>query len=400
MMSSATQKKINFEGFLSFVIVLTIFQQMPVIKELFYWYIRVIEYLFFAILVAHSLFSLITFSRVTFIKWLLIIFINSLLISILEYIFGNGTIELAFSVSIPLGIVSCGLHSKYTKSQYSRLLLMYFFYSTIMGTLNIFYYADGFKILQYYAVPSKNQIGPLLGIAINIGIYLLFYNHSLQRLKTKKVYLLISLILAISSLIAIRNRSGLFSLLIVQLVVFVKINKKSFTVKKVVIVLVIFVLFIFSVYFGIWSEFYDYIWSSFFKNYDISSIESISAGRYNTYLEAIQYILKYPLFGQLANNVSFQRIPHNYLLNIWVNYGLLLSLPLSIFYIYLWYFAIRGIMCMKKEDFFLPYVILLFSLIVSLFEYTYPYGPGVSQIMLWFVLGRFIKTISFKVNKY
>jgi len=31
--------------------------------------------------------------------------------------------------------------------------------------------------------------------------------------------------------------------------------------------------------------------------------------------------------------------------------------------------------------------LLMLGLIISMFEYTYPYGPGVSQIMVWFMLG-------------
>ena len=106
----------------------------------------------------------------------------------------------------------------------------------------------------------------------------------------------------------------------------------------------------------------------------------------------MEFIKQYPVLGELETGKSISVTPHNYILNKWLNYGIIGSLPIVLFYLYLWFFTIKGIFISKKTlGFKLPVWVLLFSLIVSMFEYTYPYGPGASQIMVWFLLGQYYR---------
>lgn len=71
--------------------------------------------------------------------------------------------------------------------------------------------------------------------------------------------------------------------------------------------------------------------------------------------------------------------------------------PFVLLYLYLRYFSLNEIKNKEKNKFTLPIWVLLFSLIINTFVYTYPYGTGTSQIMLWFLLGQYIRIEKLKV---
>ena len=100
----------------------------------------------------------------------------------------------------------------------------------------------------------------------------------------------------------------------------------------------------------------------------------------------------YPIFGELNTVDRFFGRAHNYILNKWVRYGIIGSLPMIILYISLFAFDARLLLSrIRTSKSVLTGWLLLFGLIISTFEYTYPYGPGVSQIVVWFMIGQVIR---------
>lgn len=173
----------------------------------------------------------------------------------------------------------------------------------------------------------------------------------------------------------------------------IKSNKMEITYKKFLIlnIIGIFLLIIYAS--GILKELTNFLWNSLTLNYNINDLNSLSAGRTDGYLEALKISIKNPLFGQLSNNISLEHQVHNYILNKWIKYGIFGSLPIIAFYIYLWKISLKGVFLNNKSN--VVFYILLFSLIVSILEYTYPFGPGVSQIMLWFLLGQYLNSMEY-----
>jgi len=131
---------------------------------------------------------------------------------------------------------------------------------------------------------------------------------------------------------------------------------------------------------------------AFTLNFDLHDLNSLSADRINTYKLAVEYIRMYPAFGELTAGESLYGIAHNYILNKWVKYGLIGSLPFVLFYIYL-------VLVIMKNAFFegvnlegkkTAHWLLIYGFIISVFEYTFPFGPGTSQVMTWFMLGNYL----------
>ncbi len=75
--------------------------------------------------------------------------------------------------------------------------------------------------------------------------------------------------------------------------------------------------------------------------------------------------------------------PHNFILYKLVQLGAIFAMPFIFYYCFL----IRKIFIKKSSNEFSSWL-LLFSIFVSLFEYAYPFGPGVSQFMLWFLIAQ------------
>ncbi len=388
--------KNQYKRMVLFILInLTIIQQMPFIKDQFYSQIRLILYVGFALSSAISFLRINKFSKVNFVRYFIFTITYSFVLVFIVKIFVGDSTEM-FELIIPFGVLICSLNTNYNKRQLSNLLIWYVILSLILGTSSIFYYGQGFTITRNYFLVGKNQIGPLLGIsAVISGIWIL--NKKQFDVKYDNlIFKMAIFVLLIASIIVIRNRSGLLGIFITAILALPKEYKFRFTIKNILILQVVLLVFVLSYFLGLFDGIIDAIFKSLFFNYDISDINSISAGRTNVYTTSLKFIRRHPILGELGTGKAIFSIPHNYIINKWVKYGVFGSLPLILFYLYLWFFSFKEIKvkCKKTNYALLPIWVLLFSLIVSMFEYTYPYGPGVSQLMVWFLLGQYFRNNS------
>lgn len=393
----ARQENIIKIALLYILINLTVIQQMPIIKDYYYNKIRFLLYLGFGITSFYSIFSLSQFIKYKLVKYYVLCIIYLILLFIVANLFGViQAINAVFELLIPFGILLCSLNIKLKKRQLKNILITYAILSAILGCSSIFYYGQGFIILRSYFLTGKNQIGPLLGISAIIMIYSLFGIDSTTNRKRKKSAIIADIILffiIISSMIVIRNRSGLVAIALVSILIVLGQSKGKLNLKNVIVVQLVLLLLILLMITGVFGKMLQIIKEAFISNYDVTDLNSISAGRIVVYKNAIMYICNNPILGELSALYKFNEIPHNYILNKWVRYGMMGSLPIVVFYLYIWKFDLKSLKKSRKrkEENTLALWVLLFSLIVSFFEYTYPFGPGVSQIMVWFLLGQYLK---------
>ncbi|KDR91423.1 hypothetical protein EI18_07865 [Enterococcus hirae] len=318
-----------------------------------------------------------------FFRYTFLLFIYSLLL--LAFVpFQQEKDYLVLEISIPLGIMITSSSYILNTKEKQKFLNFYVLIVTILSLSVVFYYNGGFSISQLYTVPSKNQIGPLIGGAFVIG-----YISFLERKTNNHFYRIINLILLIilgSTLIAIRNRTGILGII---LFICIKTLKKfkinNYSLRKVLVFFSILFFILTSGYF-LWGKFIiEYINTSLFTNYDLSDLNSLSAGRISGYTNALNFIRENFLFGNInamhTYNLSIK--PHNFILYKLVQLGAIFAMPFIFYYCFL----IRKIFIKKSSNEFSSWL-LLFSIFVSLFEYAYPFGPGVSQFMLWFLIAQ------------
>lgn len=388
--SMIAKNQIN-KVFIVVLVSLVVFQQMPMISDLYYSQIRVILYLLFGIFSFVSFLSIEKYLRHRIVLLLSMVLIYSFFLFLIILILGK-TPNPFLELLIPFGILICSLNTKFSRYELSKLLLFYSLIVALMGVSSVFYYGNGFTIAQEYLVPSKNQIGPMLGIS-SILLFISIFDKEQYKLKHNYLIIRISLlILTLGALLAVRNRSGILGVIIITTIFLLKEFRPRLNVRNLLLFSFFSLLFLALYRYGTLNLFTSVVWNSLTLNYNITDYESLSAGRVEVYSSAVSFILQHLVIGEIGSNSSFAYTPHNYILNAWVKYGIVGSIPLVAYYLYLWLFAVRGCLLNRtKNRFSLPLWVLLFSLIVSIFEYTYPYGPGVTQLMLWFLIGQLLK---------
>jgi len=121
-------------------------------------------------------------------------------------------------------------------------------------------------------------------------------------------------------------------------------------------------------------------------------MDNLSAGRVKIYEIAIIFLKNNFFLGELNSSEYVPGIAHNYLLNKVVKYGLIGSIPLIFLYLYIVIFIFKTLLKQIKlgRNINLSLLLIWQAIIISFFEYSYPYGPGVSQALSWFLLGQYL----------
>lgn len=377
-----------------FGIVLTAIQQMPLIRDLAYNEIRQLLYIVFGLVAYLSLRRSLSTSLPRFIKLFLIVILLSTAEMLLFQLLGwRSSLSRITELLVPFGILVSSYSLDFDQDSIDKLLMVYSSLAVLMGVLLVLYYGGGFFLReQYIAGTSKNQTGPILGIASVILFDRLVRNRISRSYKRLEVFVTILLLIgAISALVVLRNRAGLFGVLLVFALIILSKLRRSFTLLLLIILLIVVILLSILFLAGYLDPFLGIINDAFTMNYDITDLNSLSAGRISTYLEALRFVSQYPFFGELVSGEVFFGTAHNYVLNKWVSLGVVGSLPFVVLYAYLFAIAFRMLFNKRRNDSAQTALwILLLGLTISMFEYTYPYGPGVSQVMVWFCLGAFL----------
>ena len=278
---------------------------------------------------------------------------------------------------IPFGLLIVGRYRYPTGATWNTMLKIYVSLVVLMVFLNINYYMSSFSVMKMYVIPYKNQIGPMLGLSSII--VLSFMGDCLKKgLMSKSIGYGTMLVFLIYFQLIMRNRSGIIAFIIIGVIFLIKQKKSTY---YLVVAIIAFIPL--TIYFD---RIFNFIWLSFTLNYDSSSLTSLSAGRIHDYMIAINYLKENFLLGSLPDGRGPNISPHNYILNIVMNYGIF-ALPLVILYIGLIVFSLKRILYGSTERTILIGLLLAYSLIISMFEYSFPYGPGVSQMILWLTLG-------------
>lgn len=364
------------------LIIFIILQQFPIVFESFYQEFRLIIYFIFSLLIVFSLSTLQKALQYRLFFFFFMVLIYSVLLSLISQE------NIVLNLGIPFLVVLVSLGMKLDEKQLKKILILYVLGVTLMGLAVIFYYVDGFSITVTYAIPAKNQRGSMIGYAILISFMSVFKDrfHTVRFLNRNVSFILFSLNFLV--LLTFRNRASILGIALCAFFILLSLVKYKQTINKWFLIFFMTSMFIILSLAGFFDGLYSFMWDSITLNYDITDLESLSAGRTDTYIDALRYSLKNPVAGEILAEPSVLGTPHNYILYNWVKYGIVMSLPIILYYLYLWFFSLKGIMMNQNNS--LPVWLLLFSLIVSMFEYTYPYGPGVSQFFMWFLLGQYL----------
>lgn len=275
-------------------------------------------------------------------------------------------------VAIVLGIVVIGYNIRIDSNALERIIVLYI----LLGTLSALSYVlvFGFGIHEQYLVDYKNQLAPLFSV-----LALLAVSHAISSSRFKILMALCTLLL-IAVIGILRARTALIAApFCIMLYIFLS-QKISRKVKLLVIGLVI--AFIVSNM--------DLISEIFISGKQGTDLNSISSGRVSRISDGIEFLAKDNnlLTGSLWGDQYDKGIVHMFLLNLWTEYGIILSFPIALFYfVFLWRVISHSFKRgngFDDRDRIIPLMILLLF-IISFNEYSYPFSP-VSSVFLSYLL--------------
>lgn len=376
---------------LTLLVLATVVAQLPPVKALFYEQFRVALYLGFAAAVFIALRMKSRASAPLLVAFTWVMGYAAALVLVLTLISGEASMTPLIEVMAPCGVLLAAYRSEQGRRQTGYTLFFYEVLAAILGAWAVIHYNSGAAISRAYVVESKNQIGPILGIACLAALFFALKRWAVGGGRSAVAGIMHSVLATtlLLSMLYVRNRSGIVGVTIVGcMMVFHALGRLSM-VRKVVVALLGACAASLAIVFDAFGSIAGFYWDSLTLNYDPSDMDSVSAGRLEGYRWALRFIWENPLLGESGSPGDVAMIPHNYLLNKWVLYGLVGAAPFVLYYLGLWWrvLARGGRASASSELSQLSRALLLFVLLVSLVEYSYPFGPGTSTVMVWFILG-------------
>ena len=333
------------------------------------------------------IFILLFFLCITFSFWksrfarhyfllLILVFVMSILVDA----FFNNRMYLGAARDVALCFIALviGWRLNMGRKDIERLLLFFSLVVLFSGLMQVLTNIGGFVIRSQYLADAKNSLGALLGTVI-ISMMIVWRSSKVPFVRLVAFFFLI---LGLVLVITIRARGALLSTVIVGLMVFFGLIRKTN-----VAILLVALFFIALISLPLMSDaVYNYVYDSLFSG--TQSVD-FTSGRLSTYQSAIEYLSEGEnlFLGDVDQSFNLGSWIHNYFLLQVFRYGIVFSLPLLVLYLYVFYLSAKESMRIRSliNESGFPLVLVLFF--ISLLEPTFPYSPGTATLFNFVLMG-------------
>ena len=284
------------------------------------------------------------------------------------------------SIAICLVSIMIGWQMRLSERRFWWLLMAFSGFTLFVGLMQVFTNVGGFIISDQYLTDNKNALGVLLA-STTVVLVLLGMNQ--RRTIILKIIILSLAVLSFFILLTIRARGSTVTVLLMLLYIFYERFKgRNFVVYLLgVLILLVIVLMVLP------DSFIEYFTDSFTLNRE----GDITSGRAQRNQAGLSFLAQYPLFGNLGKNVDVGII-HNYLLNRTFAFGLVFVFPIFLMFVFILVFDIKRSICANnRENGNIGYYLLLIPFIISMAEYSFPYGPGTATVFNFLLFGMSLK---------
>ena len=333
----------------------------------------------------------ITFSfwRSSFMRFYLVLSIIAILIGIIVYAsYGNSLyVNETRSILLSFFAIIIGWSLNPSKKGIENMMVFFSLCILFSGLMQVIMNIGGFVIKGQYLADAKNSLGALLGTVI---ISMLIVRKSTD----SKMMRLVSALMAVLGfviILTVRARGALLSTILIGSLFFFRLAKKnnnSFVVVFFLLFLALLSLpFLPDVVTG-------YIYDSLFAG---EQGEDFSSGRVVAYYQAIDFLSQGNniWLGDVDQSYDFAYWIHNYVLLQVFRYGLLFSFPLLVLYFYVFLKSIKGTIHTQSALMGGGYPLLMILLMISLFEPTFPFGPGTATLFNFILFGTSLRNNAF-----
>lgn len=310
-------------------------------------------------------------------SWVMYVFIAIVGLVVLALFETNTMFKELRPLAISLIAIMVGEQMNLNEKQQKIALLLFGLVTTFVALMQILINVGGFVITDQYMTDNKNKLGMML--ATSAVIFLLLGLNS----TSKKMWRMACLgmpIFILVILLTIRARMATLTMVAMSLyVLYERYKGKNFISYLLIGIIVALIVFL-----ALPQSMKEYVYNSFFQNYEGGDITS---GRSSRNLAALDILSDHPLLGNL---IAKEYVPwvHNYPLLKMYSFGLVFSFPIMLLYLYLLFRALATtIRADNRNNWNIGYYIFLIPFIVSMAEPTFPYGPGTATVFNFIMFG-------------
>ena len=327
---------------------------------------------------------LMCFTNKSFLKCKTLLFSGAIFFFIILYYFitcsfygTENMMEDARAILISLFAVLIGWQLDLDRKGLYLLLMVYAGLVLYVGVMQVIVNVGGFEILDEYESDNKNALGVMLSTS---AIIFLFIGLNWNRIGWARAVFFAVAVASIVVMLTIRARAATISCGLMVLYVFVERFKK----KHFLIYFFIGVVLAVGIYKAIPASAKDFIYDSFYQNYESQDFTSDRLARN---IAAIRFLSQHFWLGNLNAYTTLAWI-HNYPLEKLYKYGFIFSFPILFLYLFL---LVTTIIKSAKTDnrniLNIGYYLLLIPYIISMVEPTFPFGPGTASVFNFIIFG-------------
>ena len=285
------------------------------------------------------------------------------------------------SIAICLVAIMIGWQMDLNEKRFKILLLVFSGVILYAGLMQVFTNVGGFVILDQYHTDNKNSLGVML--STGAIIFLILAMNSQKKPILRVVYYVLA-VLTFVVLLTIRARAAsLTTILMVLYVLYERFKGKNF-----ILYLGLGLALLVIVYLVLPSSAKEFVYNSFFQNYEGGDV---TGGRTERNIAALEVLAGPPFLGNLDQNVSVGWV-HNYPLNKLFEYGLVFAFPVLLLYLYLLFLTtVKTIRSDNHNNYNIGYYLLIIPFIISMVEPTFPFGPGTATVFNFIIFGMALK---------
>lgn len=252
-------------------------------------------------------------------------------------------------------------------------------FSAFCGVQTILQGLGAFRVFEYgEAELAKNQIGAAFTIvAIVSGVF------AMDKLKwwIRIIFVVLSIVNMYPAVFLGCRTAMLCYIIVIAILIFQSYGKKALVLIPVIVGLIVIL--------G-GSSLQNLLYDSIVGRRDINDADSMTSGRLVHFTQSLDYFLSHPLLGFYGSGDSYGVMPpnaHIFVLFRLTKWGMVGAIPFLALYLYFFKWLVWS---MKRNNILLS-GILSFAYVESLSEYAPPFGPGSSFILLFFIIGIFLK---------
>ena len=283
---------------------------------------------------------------------------------------------------IPLCAVWVGWRMKMDERRLTLLAVVFSIGVAMVGLAVVFMQGSGFSIRDYFA-DQKNALGPILATAAVLCMGIVLSSKGRKNIPMVLVGLALAG-LCVLLVLTIRARAAFLAVaLVLSLMLFQRFKSRYTLLSFWVAILIVVAVFILLPH-----SMKQYVHQSLFSGF---SGGDISSGRIERNRQVIGVLVQDPLFGHLVNPTKVD-VAHNFLLWELYEFGFIGAFPILFIYFLFLIMDIKNIIqnhVTKLRSIGCYTMLVLF--VISMFEYTLPFGPGTSTVMSFVLFGMALK---------